>query len=318
MPRIVDGWVLHDKAKQRPQRQDQNWQRPKGPRRRRWVLFVVAAVVIAMAVHTNPGRSEESFRQFLRAQRSFALTHRLAEAAGLIEVRMQSLWIAAVGWEAQRTFVGAFDQWVELPSVAQLPVWAKNFGRSFSLSCAEERDVDVLLFIFLTLFAFWQLAPQTMARHCAASWANMRAGRIWSLVGAQVSHAQVEHLLVNALFLYSVAPQTHAALGRRRFWVLYFLGGGCGVVSSMVLSPLFLRGRPFVEHVGSSGPLFALLGYIAGIGAGIRWLGREWRWTEFIVAQLLLGLGTGTDTIAHIGGAIAGWAAAQRNLLEQL
>lgn len=261
------------------------------------LLFLTALVVI-----TNPGWSNESFRQFCRSRRAFAVTHRLAEGLGVLKLRVWNFGLLAIGWEGSNAFLGVIDQWVEIG-------WSPS------------RDVDAMCCAFVILYLLWWMNRPFMEKHCLASPGNIRAGRVWCLAAAQLSHVMLDHLISNAIFLYLVAPPAHAMLGRYYFLALYFLGGVCGTVASLALSPLLHHGQP-VECLGASGSLFAILGFMAA-GRGydrhvVPLAGSEWSWPQLLLLKTVLSLGIGAlrdaargiDVIAHIAGFAAGWGIA--------
>lgn len=320
MVRIVDGWVVDDNVQQP---RHHGWPQAH-PRGFQWQRPLVAAAFAAAACWTNPGWNADGFRQFLRGQRTLALAHRVAETLGLVDVSVLNLGLASLGFENERVFLGLLDQWVELPRVL-LTMRLADFGWS------TVHDVNWLFVAFVAITALWHRWPRAMERHCVASWPNFGAGRVWSLMAAQLAHEHTEHLLANVLFLYSVAPQVHARLSQRHFFLLYFLGGGLAILASLALTPMLCwtpqgrwwcfrrRGGAYVECLGASGSLFAMLGYLARVNAHIWWLGRRWQWAELALAQLALGaLTTSTDTVAHVGGMVAGYAVADWQLLELL
>lgn len=277
-----------------------------------WMRCLVVALLTAAAYLTNPGNSEEDFRQFLQEQQMFPMVHGLVEKLGLTKIGLWNVGLAAVGRESSRLFVGAFDLWIELPGVL-------HFEQVPDLSWSEDHDVDAIALAFFILFVFWQFFPLVMAHHFAASSANLRAGRLWSLATAQLSHARIEQLLVNTLFLYSIGPQTHSALGRHRFFAFFFMCGACATAASLFLWSFLHRGRPAVECLGACGPLSALLSYSLAAGCcseHARWLGRDWCWAEFALLQLLLGASAGLDMVASLIGGAAGLAVAHWQLLE--
>ncbi|CAE8590340.1 unnamed protein product, partial [Polarella glacialis] len=291
-------------------------------------------VVLAAAVASNPGTSEEGFRQFLRDRRTFSLAQRLAESLGLVEVRVWNFHVAAVGFEGSQAFLGAFDRWFEVPD--SLPSWPPEALASWE-SWEPEYDVDMLIVGFLLLALLGQLCPGLAARHFVASWPNLCRGRLWCLPVSLQFHEHFGHLLANACFLRSVGPATHELLGRRRFALLYFAGGSFATASSLLLSPVLLaafRWRrkeclPAVECVGASGALFACLGYLARSDSSLslRWLGCDWNLLVLAVVQMVLsasagavgrsalGAGWQQDAVAHCLGVIIGWAALEYRLL---
>jgi len=73
------------------------------------------------------------------------------------------------------------------------------------------------------------------------------------------------------------------------------------------------------HHLGASGSLYVLLGYLhaAGVcGAHVRWLGRDWGWAELAVIHLLLYAASGLDVVVHFIGVAVGYAASEWQLLE--
>merc|ERR1712224_667594 len=177
-----------------------------------WARCLVAAVMVSVAYVTNPGENKDGFRKFLQVQRLLPILHRAAEAVGLVTIDVWNVGIAAFGQESSRFFVGFFDHWIELPG-----------------GWSEDRDVDVLVLTFFACYAMWHGSSLTVTRHCTASFANLRGGRLWALAAAQLSHAQLEHLLISVVSNISIGPQAHAVLGRHRFCALFFIGGGCAI-----------------------------------------------------------------------------------------
>jgi membrane associated rhomboid family serine protease len=238
-----------------------------------------------------------------------AITHRLAETTGFLDIRTWNLGFAAVGTENSRWFIGAFDHWIEIPDTFASTTSESDFAWT------KHHDVDYLIGGFIVVFFLWQCMPETMARHCAASWWNLRAGRIWSVALAQLSHASLHHLLMNIIFLYSVGPEVYALLGRRRFFALYFAGGVCSIFVSLVVWRL-LKGA-FVEHLGASGSIYSLFGYLAATHRSgfAHLLGHEWSLNAVFLAALLLSSSTaGIDVVAHGAGFWVGWTAAKQKI----
>eukprot|EP00931_Biecheleriopsis_adriatica_P101790 TRINITY_DN76869_c0_g1_i1.p1 TRINITY_DN76869_c0_g1~~TRINITY_DN76869_c0_g1_i1.p1 ORF type:complete len:290 (-),score=14.04 TRINITY_DN76869_c0_g1_i1:138-944(-) len=230
--------------------------------------------------------------------------HRIAAAFGIIEIEVINLGVLSLGSRDRRYFIGVFDQWLEVPS----PSWVE-FGWS------ESRDVDLILCAFVVVYLLWKLAPIRARLHCLASWSNIRSFRIWTLFTALFSHEAADHLLTNALFLYSTAPPVRVMLGRMQFFCLYIGGGSCACLASLCLSPL-LRRVHTVECIGASSSLYALLGFLASNCAEVRWLGREWQWAQFAVIHIVMDWCRGVDVAAHVVGASIGWGAGKYGLLN--
>jgi len=276
-----------------------------------WLRCLMMAILISAAYQTNPGKSDDGFRDFLQTQRTSGIIHRLAESLGFTS-RVVSVWnlgIAAIGREESRFFVGIFGCWIETP-------WGDS-GPMTDLDRTRKRDVDAIMYTFLILWGLWGLWPNAMARHCVASRAFLRAGRVWTLVTAQLSHSQLLQLTVNTLLLYSIGPQAHTVMGRRHFFALFLLGGGCAMVGKMWCNRH--KERTSVECFGAGGSLCALLGYLYAdghTGAGFQWQGRDWSWEQFALILLALGVMSGLDVMGHLFGGYAGVIAAKWHLLE--
>ncbi len=129
----------------------------------------------------------------------------------------------------------------------------------------------------------------------------------WRLLTATFLHGGALHLLFNAWALMVVGPLIEHLYGARKMFVLTLLTGVAGNVLS-----LWWHG-PGWRQVGASGAIFGLIGVAAvygfrrgdAVGEGLRR-----HMTEWIVYGLVMGLFMRADNAAHIGGLIAGAAAA--------
>lgn len=272
-------------------------------------LMVVAFALAAFK--TNPGWDEEGFRQFARSQRLVPFAHGIAQSMGLIDIKVLNLIFATVAWEGDRSFVGALSHWVEVPIPSKLQGFAVKFSdRAVQMANADVQDMDALRYMMLAMCALWQIFPKVAERHLVFSFPALRAGRIWTFLTAQLSHARLQHLLVNLMTLSYLGPTAHEVLGRSRFVAVYFVGGGCGIFASAMLQQI---GGGAAECLGASSSLFALSGYLAGQGhGGLHWLEQDWSWAAFCVVQVLfvsaLGAYERVDVAGHCVGAGVGFA----------
>jgi len=133
---------------------------------------------------------------------------------------------------------------------------------------------------------------------------DIRAGAVWRLLTAIVLHAGILHLASNMFFQLRFGFITELRWGRWRWLGLYVLAG---VMASLWSTKL----GPHSVSVGASGALFGI------IGADLTYLAYNWstiphnRQEGFflvfmIVINLLLGMGTGIDNYAHLGGLVGG------------
>ncbi|KAJ2835772.1 hypothetical protein J3B01_003303 [Coemansia erecta] len=105
---------------------------------------------------------------------------------------------------------------------------------------------------------------QMMMGNFATMWANVREGRIWTLITPAFSHVEPMHLMFNMFMLYSFGGDIAKLLGTKRF-VLFYLGAAlCGnLVSAVgrgVVLPL-LRG----DHSGIATPSLGASTSVVGI-----------------------------------------------------
>lgn len=269
----------------------------------RWLgVFILVA---AQAYATNPGAHEGGFRQFLQERRSLGLLHRMLEKLGFIQVGTWDFGVFTLAKESSQVFLGAFSQWFEIGDL--------GFFQAMGY-------LDVLTLIYWLFFALQLCFPATSARHCVASSENVRAGRLWSVVVAQLWHLSLEQVVLSTLFLRSIGPHAHAALGPAKFFTLFFVGGCCAKVISLIFCRFLQRRFQVAEAcIGACASLLVLFGYIYASEhccAPISWLGREWDWRHFVLLQITLGATSGSDILANLVAGASGMAAAKTHLLD--
>ncbi|KAJ2772532.1 hypothetical protein IWQ56_001340 [Coemansia nantahalensis] len=79
-----------------------------------------------------------------------------------------------------------------------------------------------------------------MRDNFTTSWANLEAGRVWTLLTAGFSHMNMVHMGVNMLVLYSFGTDIARLLGVRRFALFYLAAAACGNVFSSVANGYIL------------------------------------------------------------------------------
>jgi membrane associated rhomboid family serine protease len=128
------------------------------------------------------------------------------------------------------------------------------------------------------------------------------SGEVWRLVTANYLHGGLIHLLVNCYSLASLGPLIEESFGARKLLVIYSASGVCAFIASTLLSPRSLT-------VGASGAIFGLLGFavvygrLRGGSTGRLISDHLLRW---VVLGLLMFLMPQIDSIAHVGGLLAG------------
>lgn len=134
--------------------------------------------------------------------------------------------------------------------------------------------------------------------------AAIASGEWWRLLTPLLAHADLAHVVANALPLLLIGPLAEARLGSGRFLLVYLVAGVAGSVASFLLTP-----EPMV---GASGAIFG----IAGATTTLLLRGRTPadRRTVFVVLLFtgpdlaLSFIVPHIDVWAHLGGLAAGAA----------
>lgn len=134
-------------------------------------------------------------------------------------------------------------------------------------------------------------------------------GQWWRLVTFMFLHANLVHLGLNMLSLWSLSRSVESRMGIFRYLLLYF---GCGVISGVAV----LLQDPNVRAVGASG---AICGVFSALGVSIYMNRRHLppqhlqaatrSFTQNILLIVLIsmpGLGLNVSWSGHLGGAIGG------------
>lgn len=151
----------------------------------------------------------------------------------------------------------------------------------------------------------------------------------WTIVTSVYAHADLAHLLSNAVALVLFGWPVARATTRLRFHTFFLVSGSlAGIVQ--VLTTVFLAGLPIIEAeptgvLGASGGVFALLGYLlasnrlssslASVFTVPRWLAI----TVFVVIAVTLTLATaspGVALFAHFAGLLVGLFAGSFGVLD--
>lgn len=112
--------------------------------------------------------------------------------------------------------------------------------------------VNVLIFALMTLIpGIEQEVVRDFANQPAAVLGN---SEYWRLFTSMFMHANLPHLLMNMLALYSLGSVMEIAFGHQRYGLIYIFGGLAGSILSTALH------EPQVYALGASGAVFALFG----------------------------------------------------------
>ncbi len=161
------------------------------------------------------------------------------------------------------------------------------------------------------------------------SWAGLAKGYVWQLLTFQFLHANILHLVLNSLGVFTFGFAVEQFLGRKRFLGLYLVSGVVGglvhVLGSLVWPSHFgvdvdAFGKFYIPMVGASAGLFGLIAAFA-----LMFPERDLTVYLFFVfpvtvsAKVLLGVSVGISILgvmiakgnvahgAHAGGMLGGW-----------
>ena len=128
-------------------------------------------------------------------------------------------------------------------------------------------------------------------------------GEWYRLLTAAFLHGSFLHIAFNMYVLFALGPALERILGHVRFLVLYLVAALGGGVASYAFSDIRS------VSVGASGAIFGLMGALLVAG---RRLGHDIRQVAMLLAvNVLIGfIAPGVDWRAHLGGLVAGAAAA--------
>ncbi|WP_420685812.1 rhomboid family intramembrane serine protease [Bacillus cereus] len=88
----------------------------------------------------------------------------------------------------------------------------------------------------------------------AASNEYIAKGKWWRVITSLLVHVDLQHFLSNSIFLFALGFSIEKQLGHFSFFILFFLSGISGNISSYIIMPL-----EYI-HAGASGGIFGLLG----------------------------------------------------------
>ena len=144
-----------------------------------------------------------------------------------------------------------------------------------------------------------------LLRFGASRPAHVRSGEWWRLVMAIFVHIGPRHILGNVATLLVLGPALAAALGAGRFAFIFVVAGAAGNALSYWVAPSDM------VSAGASGAILGVLGALGSqrirFAASARF--RPWQVVAALLAYLGIAVGAepGVDTMAHLGGLIAGF-----------
>lgn len=197
------------------------------------------------------------------------------------------------------------------PEVQQLLLqqwWVRTLRR-------RGRAVPALLGLLLAVAILQAQADKLLGDHMATRLLLASAcvpdlvlrGEWWRLGTWWLVHADVWHMMLNAMMVLVIGRPVEAAFGGARLWLIW-LGSALAAAVALVVAP------ESTWTVGASGATFGLLGSLVGLGLKLMpKLGPRMRWTMVGVPALALAVllslsGERIDQMAHVAGALGGVA----------
>ncbi|KAI0049583.1 rhomboid-domain-containing protein [Auriscalpium vulgare] len=183
-----------------------------------------------------------------------------------------------------------------------------------------------IIAVNVTVFSIWSYSTvkyrmqgvpdliHWMHNNFTVSWRNIKQGRLWTILTSCFSHKDVEHILMNGLTFFFMAPSVLSILGNARFLALYF---GGGIIASLTSLAWHRSGPDYSSH-GASGAIYAVISFFACVAPNTKFLiffvipCPAW---AFVGGVFLLDSYSAiankrmtTDTAGHVGGLLAGIA----------
>ncbi|CAD6565876.1 MAG: hypothetical protein TREMPRED_001901 [Tremellales sp. Tagirdzhanova-0007] len=165
---------------------------------------------------------------------------------------------------------------------------------------------------------------QFMLNNFVLSEANVTQGRIWTILTSAFSHSQGQHIILNCLGLYFIAPAAAGVLGSAGFLGLYLAGDS--ILPPWDVAPVLSicpdQADRWSGSEGASGAIYATLGFWGSMSPQstiyVYFLLPlpVWVFIGGIFAFDLYGIiftpNSGTDSAAHVGGLLTGLVMAYR------
>jgi len=167
-------------------------------------------------------------------------------------------------------------------------------------------DINILVFVIMFFSGVNIISPRTME---LLHWGGNRRAEIlggewWRLATSMFLHGSIMHILGNVYGLVIAALFVEPLLGRKNYFILYFIAGICGSLAS-------IWWHANTISVGASGAIFGLYGAVLGLlfTDAFPKEGKKGMLTfigVYVLINLLMGLLGGVDNAAHIGGLLSG------------
>ena len=129
-------------------------------------------------------------------------------------------------------------------------------------------------------------------------------GQVWRLITPVFLHGSILHIAFNMYALYTIGPGLEQFYGKKRYLLLYFVGGYCGNVFSFIFTSN--------NSIGASTAIFGLVAaeivfiYRNKILFGSRSKNMLLNLGFVVLVNLAFGLQPGIDNWGHLGGLVGG------------
>lgn len=172
---------------------------PKG----QWGTVIAAAAIVATATNLTLNTVErftQRFGGFLSSlSHSNYILFSLAQSNGESYLGLLGLWIPML---PLTTILKGMVAWLR-SRIGLLPSSLLQNGVISPLHC-----------VCLAIYLMWQILPSGfMHKHFVQSWSNLRAGRLWTLLTANLSHYSASHLIGNMAALATVGETLQDTMG---------------------------------------------------------------------------------------------------------
>lgn len=168
-------------------------------------------------------------------------------------------------------------------------------------------DLNILLFVIMIFSGVGIIEPQ--GNELLQWGANFKQftfhGQWWRLLTSVFVHAGLIHLTNNMLALFFIGPFLELSIGSKKFMIIYLLTGIIASITSLLFNDSTIS-------VGASGAIFGMYGLTASLML-LKYLDKnltKMLWISialFIGLNLIMGLRSGIDMAAHLGGLISGF-----------
>ncbi len=122
------------------------------------------------------------------------------------------------------------------------PFWASTSWTPVKILIVANVAVFVLQHLLQVPFVIIDYGRGSYDPAGGLSRASLASGHIWTLVTHMFVHSGFDrsglglfHILGNLLMIYVFGRQVQERLGRRNFWIIYFVGGLCGAALQLAL-----------------------------------------------------------------------------------